>query len=292
MKPAASMVVRLALGALALAGFTRSSQVTAPHPFRSGDPSPVAGNGTGAGRARVRGFVAGSDNPFFPLVPGTRFRYRSETADGTETEDVFVTHETRRIDDTTLVMVVRDVTRLDGKVTESTKDLYASDAIGNVWYFGEHTRHIDPETGAVTEDGWQAGVDGAKAGIIMEAHPAVGDMYNEEDAPGTAQDQAKVLAVDAAASVPVDDFSGCLQTANTSPLEPGALEHKFYAPGVGLVLEIDVEAGNVRNELVRVTRSRGGDQDPGDDDDDWNRGRGHRRGSGDRAVSGPAPVRR
>ena len=38
------------------------------------------------------------------------------------------------------------------------------------------------------------------------------------------------------ASVPYGDFTDALQTEDTTPLEPGLVEHKFYARDVGPVL--------------------------------------------------------
>ena len=265
-----SSVAHVAIAAgLLLAGCSKSTQLTAPGRSSEGaqDPSRAA---LSAEDARDRGhdqdgdgFVPRSNNPYFPLVPGTVFRYRSETADGVETEEFTVTRETKRIQGVTTI-VVRDIVRLDGKVIERTLDYFASDEDGNVWYFGEDARSIDPETGEVsTEGSWRAGRDGAEAGIIMKAHPQVGDTYNEENAPGVAQDQARVLALDAHATVPGGDYPICLQTENSTPLDPQSHENKFYALGVGLVLEIDV-TDNTRNELVSIKRG----ESRRDEDDD------------------------
>ena len=270
MVPIRSSAGRFALFAgMVLAGCSRSPRITAPD--SSSDSASRASRGGIAAEAsratpqQAHEFVPRSDNPYFPLVPGTAFYYRSRTPDGIETEDVLVTRETKKIMGVT-TLVVRDVVRLDGEVIERTSDYFASDELGNVWYFGEDSRSIDPETGETsTEGSWRAGRDGAEAGIIMEAHPAVGDAYNEENAPGVAEDKARVLALDAGAKVPYGRFDGCLQTENFTPLEPDALENKFYAPGVGLVLEIDVAGDGTRNELVRVRRPGRSD---GDDDDD------------------------
>jgi hypothetical protein len=257
------------LAGLVLAGCSRSQRITAPDSSGTVPGASRAGIAADASRASPQQgseFVPRSDNPYFPLVPGTTFYYRSRTPDGIETQEVRVTRETKKVMGVT-TLVVKDVVRLDGEVIERTSDYFAMDELGNVWYFGEDSRSFDPETGEVSTDGsWLAGRDGAQAGIIMEAHPKVGDAYNEENAPGVAQDKARVLALDAEAKVRRGRFDDCLQTENTTPLEPDALENKFYAPGVGLVLEIDVAGDGVRNELVRVTRSRSDDDREGDDD--------------------------
>ncbi len=259
--------------ALVVAGCSKSTPITAPEPPAGRLQDPARGTlADDSNVATLQGhrFVPRSDHPLFPLVPGTTFRYRSETPDGVEDEVFTVTRETKRIQGVS-TRVVEDIVHLDGTLTEHTFDYFASDELGNVWYFGEDSRSRDPQTGEVsTEGSWRAGRDGAEAGIIMEAHPQVGDVYHEEHAAGVAEDQARVLALDAQASVPAGSYSNCLQTENFSALDPGAIEHKFYVPGVGLVLEIDVN-GNTRNELVKVTRRDSGDDDGdghGDDEED------------------------
>jgi hypothetical protein len=247
-----SSLPRIALfGCLALVGCSKSDRVTAPDMGARG----AARNAFAADASPVtviesHTFTPGSTNPYFPLVPGTVFTYRLKTKDGVETDVVTVTNQTKVIQGVT-VRVVQDDVSLDGVLTEHTFDWFAQDELGNVWYFGEDTQSIDPETGEVsTEGSWQAGKNGAEAGIIMEADPQVGDFYNEENAAPVAEDQARVISLDAKANVPYGHFNGCLETENTSPLEPQVLEHKFYAPGVGLLLEVEDKE---RNELVSIT---------------------------------------
>ena len=224
--------------------------------------------GEGHDRDDGREFVPWSTNPWFPLIPGTKFHYRAESPDGIQTNVVTVTHETERIQGIRTI-VVTDVERLDGEVTERTRDYYAMDRDGNVWYFGEDSRAIDPETGEVsTEGSWRAGRDGATRGIIMLAHPDPGDTYDEENAPGIAEDRARVIGRTSDINVPAGSFENCLKTENTTPLEPDVLEFKYYARGVGLVREEDLEE-DVRNNLVRITRSSRGREDDDDDHGPW-----------------------
>jgi len=251
-----SVARAVVLVSLALAGCSKTSRITAPNAVPPDAPRAAAP--TQAGVLQSHTFVPGSDNPYFPLVPGTEFTYRSKTKDGVEIEVMRVTDQTKVIQGVT-TRVVQDDVRLDGVLTEHTFDWFAQDELGNVWYFGEDSQSIDPQTGEISTDGsWQAGKNGAEAGIIMEGHPAVGDFYNEENAAPVAEDQARVLSLDAKAKVPYGRFIGCLETENTSPLEPTALENKFYAPGVGLLLEVDITDKN-RNELVSITGPGSGD---------------------------------
>jgi hypothetical protein len=85
----------------------------------------------------------------------------------------------------------------------------------------------------------------------MEAHPAIGDFYRQEFSLGTAEDVAKVVSVDMDVSAPAGKFDDCLKTKDTSPLDPGVVEFKFYAPGVGQVLETDPHTGE-RLALIRI----------------------------------------
>ena len=100
---------------------------------------------------------------------------------------------------------------------------------------------------------WEAGVDGALPGIVLPAEPEVGMTYRQEYYAGEAEDQAKVLSLDAVASVPYGDFTDALQTEDTTRLEPGLVEQKFYARDVGPVLEVAVKGETGREELVTHT---------------------------------------
>jgi len=196
-------------------------------------------------------FTSVIDNPYFPLEPGTTYTYKTQTADGLETDVMEVTHNTRVIMGVTCVEV-HDVVSLDGEVTEDTLDWYAQDLSGNVWYFGENS--VELEDGLVTsvEGSWTSGVDGAKPGIIMEAAPAVGDVYRQEFLLEEAEDMGEVLALDGAETVPYGSFNGLHVTRDFTALEPDVNENKYYAPGIGTILEVDLETGD-RTELISVT---------------------------------------
>src|SRR5262249_2045245 len=172
-------------------------------------------------------FVATIDNPFFPLIPGTTFIYDGST-DRQPARDVFaVTHDTKEILGVTTT-VIRDRAFVNGELVEETFDWFAQDDVGNVWYFGEDAREIQNGVIVSTQGPWEAGVDGALPGIVMEAQPRKGDSYQQEFAPGVAEDQATVLSLNANVKVPFGSFDDCLKTEDTSPLDPGTVEHKFY----------------------------------------------------------------
>ena len=193
-------------------------------------------------------FTTEIDNPFMPLDGGTTLIYKSP--DGSTVDTFQVTERTKVVDGVRCV-VVHDTTRVDGQLEEDTLDYFAQDKQGNVWYFGEDTKQIENGHVVGTEGSFRSGVDGARAGIIMEAHPKVGDSYQQEAAPGVAEDQALVLSLNASAKVPFGSFNHLLLTKETTPLEPTALENKYYKAGIGVVLTIDKVTGD-REELVAV----------------------------------------
>jgi len=192
-------------------------------------------------------FVEGITNPFLPLAPGTTFVYQG----GDEDITVVVTQETKVILGVTCV-VVRDTVRRDGQVIEDTEDWYAQDKDGNVWYFGEGSQEFEDGKLVSLEGSWEAGVDNAKAGIIMKAAPQVGDVYRQEFLLGEAEDMAEVLSLEESTSVPAAFcVNTCLVTKDFLPLDPGHIENKYYALGIGLILEINPDTGE-QVELVSI----------------------------------------
>src|SRR5262245_1764285 len=159
-------------------------------------------------------FVDKIDNPFFPLQPGTTFTYKS--TDGSEVDIVTVTHQTINILGVKCV-VVSDNSYVNSILAETTLDYYAQDKAGNVWYFGEDTKELDANGNVISTEGtWLAGKDGATQGIIMEASPKVGDQYDQENAPGVAQDHARVASLNAEVNVPFGIFDDVLKTKETN----------------------------------------------------------------------------
>ncbi|KRA38305.1 hypothetical protein ASD81_06600 [Nocardioides sp. Root614] len=198
-------------------------------------------------------FVPRIDNRWLPLVPGTEWVYQATSSEGEETITVTVLDETRKIGGVTATVVHDVVTDADGELVEDTFDWFAQDTAGNVWYLGEATTEYDDgETS--TEGSWEAGVDGAEAGLAMAAEPRIGDGYKMEYLRGEAEDQAAVLGLDATATVPFGSFDGLLETEDTTPLEPGLVEHKLYAEGTGLIREETVEGGDEVVVLVSFTQ--------------------------------------
>ena len=86
----------------------------------------------------------------------------------------------------------------------------------------------------------------------MKGNPQVGDAYRQEYYEDEAEDMAEVLSLNESVSVPYGSFENCLKTQEWTPLEPDVVENKYYAPGVGVVLEVAVEGESERVELVEV----------------------------------------
>jgi Ca2+-binding RTX toxin-like protein len=193
-------------------------------------------------------FVPVIDNAYFPLAPGTT--YITETPDGSLVDTFAVTRQTRVIDGVTCV-VVSDIARQDGEIIEKTSDFFAQDKNGNVWYFGEQTAEYEDGKVVSTEGSWLAGVDNAAPGIIMEAAPKVGDSYDQENAPGVAEDHAAVIGLNRSVNVPYGAFDHALVTHETSGLEPSASENKVYVKGIGFVQAVDLVTGEVE-QLVKI----------------------------------------
>lgn len=192
------------------------------------------------------------DNPWFPLPVGRHWTYR----EGNVRTVVTVTGQTRLMADGVVARVVHDESRERGVPVEITDDYYAQDAKGTVWYLGEATTAYEKGKPASTEGSWEAGVAGARPGVIMPAHPRVGMAYRQEYLKGHAEDRAKIVSLDERVKVPLRRFRHTLMTLETTPLEPDVLEAKFYARGVGVVLAVGLSGEADREVLTAMGGGR------------------------------------
>jgi len=204
--------------------------------------------------AKRSGFSPNVTNTWFPLRPGSVYRYRG-VKDGQPSREVMtVTHRTKMIDGARCV-AVSDLLYIRGRLGERTTDYYTQDAKGNVWYFGEKTAELDANGHVTSTSGsWMAGVHGAKPGIFMFAHPRPGLSARQEYLKGEAEDHFEVVSMRQTAVVPYGTFRGAMLTKEWTPLEPGVIDHKYYVRGIGTALEQTVRGGNERNELVSFRR--------------------------------------
>jgi hypothetical protein len=202
-------------------------------------------------------FTTRIDNPYWPMTPGTKWVYRETDVDGSAQRVVVtVTNRTKKVASGIVARVIHDRVTEKGKLVEDTYDWYAQDNDGNIWYFGEAVKNYENGKFKGTHGSWEAGVRGAEAGVIMPTAPKVGMTYRQEYYKAHAEDAADVLSLDQKAQVKYGFFRGTLLTRDYSPIEPRAVELKFYAKGVGQVLALTVSGGAEREELLSYVKGR------------------------------------
>jgi hypothetical protein len=240
----------LALGAALLAA---SALAAAPGASSGTPPAPPDWtlHGSYSPVIKAGDFVATIDNRYFPLEPGTRYHYRGVRDGKSQTDDMVVTHKVKHVLGVRC-MVVEDTVAENGKPIERTFDWYAQDKRGNVWYMGEDARELKNGHFVRADDSWEAGVRGAKPGILMPGHPRPGLVYRQEYYPPGALDQARVLGVSGPMRVPAGTYRKVLVTIEWSPVEP-QLEKKYYVAGLGEIREQVVQGGHEQFQLVAVT---------------------------------------
>jgi hypothetical protein len=227
------------LSAAALTASTATSGVAA------------APGGSGPGAAR---FDNPRQNPYFPLKAGTVTRYRGSDEGQQFREKVRVTHKKKTIEGVGTTVVLDVLRRADGSLAEKTRDWYAADNNGNVWYFGEKTATYDQQGNVDSREGsWRAGKHGAVAGLIMPAHPKVTDAYRQEFFKGHAEDQAWIVQAHATVTVPYGRLHNVVRSFEWSRLEKGVVSLKLYGRGLGIVREKDLSGGSEVFDLVSVT---------------------------------------
>lgn len=233
--------VALVLSAL-LAGCASSETTTEPNP--SADPTPQTASEPGQAQ-----FVDGVDHRFFPLSPGMRWEYRVDTPEGSQ--DVLVAevlNETRVVAGVTTV-VVRVTLTVDGELEEETLSWYAQHDDGSVWLFGEIDHGY--ESGSIVETTtWEAGIEGAEAGVVIPGTPVAGEQYRVGYVAGEVEEMARIVDLSATVDVAAGVFSDVLVIENWSDLEPEIVERKSYAPGVGFVHQVSDNEDTDVVELV------------------------------------------
>jgi hypothetical protein len=222
-----------------------------------GAPPPALPQGGEVVKLDPADFSATIDNPYWPMRPGSRWTYRETAAGGGVSRVVVkVLRRTRRIANGITARAVSDVLTHAGRPVEVTEDWYAQDRAGNVWYMGEDTKEYENGKVKSTEGSFEAGVRGAQAGVAIPANPKAGMTYREEYLRGQAEDRGAILSTGDQVQTPAGHFRPVVITKDTNPLEPRVLELKFYARGVGPVLELGVSGDRDRTELVSYVRGR------------------------------------
>lgn len=182
-----------------------------------------------------RSFSATGRNRFFSLEPGHQIVIESKS----EKVIIKVLDETKQIGDV-VTRVVEERESEDGELVEVSRNFFAiCKATGDVFYFGEEVD--DYKDGKLVGHGgaWRADKKNCKAGIIMPGTVLLGARHYQEMAPN-AMDRAEVIADDVTMTTPAGTFKNCIRVKETSPLEPGAICYKTYAPGIGLIQDEDL----------------------------------------------------
>ncbi len=192
------------------------------------------------------------DNPLFPLTPGTTLVY-SGTKDGKRALDLFAASSATRVIDGVRTRVVEDRLFLNSILEERTRDYYAQDRCGNVWYFGEDTAELDRHGNVIsTEGSFHAGIDGAEPGVFLQAAPELGRRFRQEWYRGHAEDTYKAVDLSTPKTVPFGSFQHALRTQETTALEPNVVDNKWYVRGIGEVEELAVKGPVEKLVLIDV----------------------------------------
>lgn len=170
------------------------------------------------------------ENPWLPLAPGAEWTYAETSPLGKREVRVQVVADGREVAGVPSVGVRTVVVVDDAAVSERWR-WYAEDRAGNVWLLAEEVERRGGGLAGV----WEAGVDGAPAGLVVPAVPRVGDGWAEAWVPGLALRLVRAEDLATPASVPAGDFEGGLLTEVTSPLRPGEVERRVHVRGTGLV---------------------------------------------------------
>jgi hypothetical protein len=219
--------------AMTLGALTVLSAVTAtPVDARSGPPVPKASHFD-----RRSNLI---DNPWFPLARGSVYVYDGQK-DGKQARDVMTVTREVKVITGIRAAAVADRLLLNGRLAERTTDWYAQDRHGMVWYLGEKTAELNA-AGKVTstEGSFLNGRDGARGGVFMPARPAVGQSFRQESFKGQAEDRFRILSLHASVATPFVSSQDSMLTQETTPLEPGSVDHKYYVHGIGTVEEQQV----------------------------------------------------
>jgi hypothetical protein len=181
--------------------------------------------------------VATGRNPYFILEPG----FQRILEGGGEKHVITVLDETKMVDGVETRVVVEKETK-NGKVVEISLNYYAiSKRTNSVYYFGEHVDIYKNDKIVAHEGSWLSGVKKARFGLMMPGLPLVGARYQQEVAPGDAMDRAEIVSVTETVATPAGEFKNCLKVKETTPMEPGNVGYKYYAPGIGLVQDGSVK---------------------------------------------------
>ncbi|MEJ7728401.1 MAG: hypothetical protein WKG00_04220 [Polyangiaceae bacterium] len=180
-------------------------------------------------------FSLNIDNAYFPMPVGKQLTFDGEE-DGVAVHLLLeVTDEVEMVAGVETRVVVETADE-DGALHEIARNFFAALSDGTICYFGETVEFYEDGQVISTEGQWRAGEGGAKPGIFMPASHQVGMSYDQELAIGVSEDHAVIVSLGEAFTVPAGTYTDTMDTEETSPLDPGVVESKRYAAGVGLIV--------------------------------------------------------
>src|SRR5262249_43984060 len=175
--------------------------------------------------------VSSGRNRYFILEAG----FQRILEGGGEKHVITVLDETKTVDGVETRVVLEHESK-NGKVAEISRNYYAiSKRTNSVYYFGEHVDIYKGGKVVSHEGSWLSGEKKARFGLMMPGLPLVGARYQQEVAPGDAMDRAEIVSVSESVKSPAGEFKNCLKIRETTPLEPGKVGFKCYAPDTGMV---------------------------------------------------------
>jgi len=196
------------------------------------------------------GFVnSGAQNPYFSLQPGRRLVLEGDDDGEAVRLEITVLAATKSIDFVApsgkpmhvVARVVEERESKDGELAEVSRNFFARcKQTNDVFYFGEEVDFYENGQIVGHSGAWQAGVNGAQPGILVPARFLLGARYYQEQAPGIALDRAENVEMGLTLHLAGRRLRDCVAVAETSAIESGE-SAKVYCPGVGLVLDDDIE---------------------------------------------------
>jgi hypothetical protein len=179
-------------------------------------------------------------NPYFPLATLERQILQGRTKGGhTVRVERTLLDRTERFkigEQTVETLIMQDRSFVDGVLEEVALDYFAQADDGTVYDFGKDVNLYSDGEVVSHEGAWRYGVDTHQLGVIMPAHPEVGTTFQAENVPGITTEDNEVLSVSETVKVRAGRFRNCLLIQET--LSDLSVEHKYYAPNVGVIREV------------------------------------------------------
>lgn len=198
-------------------------------------------------------FTGDATNPWFPLVPGTRWTYRQDTTTDARTVVAEVLPARRDIAGVPTTPVRWQVRRQGSRHTVLVR-WYAVDRVGNVWWFGQRVAAHGPLLDRLATRSFEVGRDGAEAGLVISAAPRAGDGYLNAQQPRVVERRSTVFSLTGTVATSTETFHDTVITRDLSALDPLHSVQTYFARGIGMVAQRETTSTSTSLALVRVRR--------------------------------------